>query len=48
MDEAAAEASAMRQFIALRHVFSLEQSQVTRWGESSAVNYDAYVDVLVK
>jgi NitT/TauT family transport system substrate-binding protein len=48
MDEAAAEASAMRQFVALRHVFNLEQSHVTRWGESSAANYDAYVDFLVK
>jgi NitT/TauT family transport system substrate-binding protein len=48
MDDAAANASALRQIKALLHVFPLEQSNVTRWGESSLPNYDAYVDFLLK
>ena len=48
MDEAAANASALRQLKALMHVFNLEQSNVKRWGESSLPNFDAYADFLVK
>lgn len=48
MDEAAANASALRQLKALMHVFNLEQSNVGRWGESSLPNFDAYADFLVK
>ncbi len=48
MDEAAANTSALRQLKALLHVFPLEQSNVTRWGESSLPNFDAYADFLLK
>jgi NitT/TauT family transport system substrate-binding protein len=48
VDDDAAIAGALRQVRAVMHVFPLEQSHVTRWGESSLANYDAYVDFLVK
>jgi NitT/TauT family transport system substrate-binding protein len=48
VDDEAAIAGALRQVEAVMHVFPLEQSNVTKWGESSLPNYDAYVDFLVK
>ena len=48
LDDAAALDSALRQLKKVMHVFNLEQSNVTRWGESSLPNYEAYSDFLVK
>jgi NitT/TauT family transport system substrate-binding protein len=48
VDDEAAMAGALRQVQAVMHVFPLAQSSVTKWGESSLANYDAYVDFLVK
>ena len=48
VDDEVAIAGALRQVNAVMHVFPLDQSGVTKWGESSLPNYDAYVDFLVK
>lgn len=48
MDEETAFRSALAQLRKISHIFPLEQSNVTRWGESSMTNYDAYIDFLLK
>ena len=48
MDEATAEANALRQLRSVIHVFPLEQNNVKRWGEANFSHYDNYAAFLVK
>jgi NitT/TauT family transport system substrate-binding protein len=48
LNEEEAQAAGLRQLMSVIHVFPLAQSNVTRWGEFSMPNYDAYIDFLVK
>jgi NitT/TauT family transport system substrate-binding protein len=47
-DEATALQDGLRPLLARFHAFELASGGVSKWGESSLANYDAYVDFLVK
>lgn len=47
-DDAEALQDGLRPLVARFHAFELASGGVSKWGESSPANYDAYVDFLVK